>query len=144
MGEYFLDLSNDNLDEGKELTAAKEGEYRIRLKDWKTDDDGKIVKMTAEDKPFIMPIFEIINDPDADHYKDMTHFMWLPSDWMDAKKKNSARFELQTFCKAFRIDYHQKIDPENTIGLEADALLVVQDDATYGEQNRVKRFVVSH
>ena len=144
MGDYMLDFSNDDLESGKELTAANEGEYRLRLKDWKTDDDGKIKKFTEDDKPFIMPVFEVINCEEADHTKDINHFLWLVDDWMDAKQKNNARFALREFWTALGIDYRMPIDPESAIGAECDALLIVQEDQGYGEQNRIKRFIVSH
>lgn len=144
MSDYMLDFSDENLDGARDLMAADEGEYRVRIKDWKTDDDGKIVKLNDDDKPFIMPILEIVNHPDADYFKDFTHFLWLPDSWMDSKKKNKASFDLREFLNAFGIDYHQKIDPESTIGAEADAYLIMTDDDQYGEQNRVKKFVTSH
>lgn len=144
MSDYMLDFSGDDLESGKERAAVIEGEYRLRIKDWKTDDDGKIKKFTTDDKPYIMPILEIINCPEAEYSKDLTHFLWVPDDWMDKKQKNDAKFQLHSFWTAFGIDYRQQIDPESVIGAEADALLTVVEDTGYGEQNKVKRFIVSH
>jgi len=143
MGDYFIDLAGENLEEGKELQAVAEGEYRVRIKDWKTDDDGKIVKRTDKDFPYIMPVLEIINCPEAEYSKDLTHFLWMPHDEMDAKQRNNCKFALHEFWTAFGIDYRQKIDPESVIGAEADALLIVSPDTGYGEQNKIKRFVTS-
>ena len=143
MGDYFIDLSEENLDEAKEPKALA-GEYTVAITDWKTDDDGKIRCETAEGKGYLMPKLEVVDCPEAEYSKGMSHFMWLPEDWMDAKKLNGAKFTLKEFFTAFGIDTSQQIDPEETIGSRAEAILVVTDDPEYGEQSRIKRFVVSH
>lgn len=141
MSDYFMDFSNDDLDKGKELQAVPEGEYRVRIKDWKTTEDGKFVRTTEDGRPYIMPVLEIIGCPEAEYAKDFTHFMWMLDSDMDAKQKNNARYKLNEFWSAFGIDTRQPIDPEQTLGAEADVLLTVQEDQGYGEQNRVKRFM---
>lgn len=143
MTEYMLDFSDDDLESGRELVAADEGEYRVRIKDWRTDEDGSIVRKTADGRPYILPVLEVIDCEQAEYTKDFSHFLWLIDDDMDAKKKNNARFALREFWTAFGIDYRQPIDPESAIGATADALLTIQNDDEYGPQNRVKKFMIS-
>ena len=144
MADYMLDFTNDNLEDGKERQAVSEGEYRLRIKDWKSDDDGNIRMMDKNDNPFIMPILEIIDCPEAEYAKDIMHYMPLLHDEMDKKKANDTRFQLNSFWKAFGMDVSQgPIDPESVIGATADAYLVVSEDTGYGEGNRVKRWIVS-
>jgi hypothetical protein len=141
---YFIDVRDENLDEGKPLGAAPEGEYRVRIKNWKSDDDGKVVLENAAGNPYLMPQLEITNHPDSATFKDFYHYLGLPNEDMDMKKRNNARYAMAEFFKAFGIDYSQPIDPEATIGREADAIIVVQDDKEYGEGNKVKKFIVGH
>lgn len=143
-GDYMLDFSQDNLEDGKEREAVPDGEYTLRLIDWLSDDDGKIKMYDKKDCPFIMPKFEIVGCEEAEYSKDLMHYLKLPNSDMKKKDLNDARFHLNAFFTAFGIDHKQAIDPESCIGLEADALLTIQDDPEYGEQNRVKRWIVSH
>jgi hypothetical protein len=144
MSDYMIDLSNDNLEEGRERQAVKEGEYTLRIKDWKSDDDGKIKMTNEKGFPYIMPILEVINCEEAEFSKDITHYLALPDSGLDKKKLNDAKYQLRCFFEAFGVDYHQPLDPEGMIGETAEALLVVQEDTGYGEQNRVKRWIASH
>ena len=143
MTDYMMDFSNDDLESGKELEAAREGEYRLRLKDWKTDEDGKVTRKTEDGRPYILPVMEIIDCEGMEYMKDFTHFLWLVDEDMEPKKKNNARFALREFWTAFGIDYRQPIDPEAVIGATAEALLSTTEDDKYGLQNRVQRFMSS-
>jgi hypothetical protein len=145
MSDYMLDFSNDDLEDGQRLQAASDGEYRLRLKDWKMDEDGKIKLTSANGKPYIMPIFEIINCPEEDYTKDITHYIGLPdSESMTAKQVKNAKAIVREFWEALRVDYSRPIDPEELLGSEVDALLNVTDDPQYGERNNIVRFIVSH
>jgi hypothetical protein len=144
VADYMMDFTGESLDDGRELVAVDEGEYTVQIKDWKSDDDGKIRLIDTNGNPYMMPILDIVNCEEAEYSKTFTHFLRLPNEDMTAKQRNNAKFQLATFFKAFGIDYSQPIDPESTIGLTADALLVMTPDEGYGEQNRVKRFIASH
>ena len=144
MADYMMDYSDENLEEGKELIAVDDGEYTVRIKDWKSDDDGRIKMEDKNGNPFMMPILEIINCEEADYSRDIMHYLPSPTADMTPKERNNAKFNLRTFFEAFGIDYHQAIDPEETLGMEADALLTVMPDTGYGESNKVKRWIISH
>lgn len=144
MSDYMMDFTGDDLESGKERQAVPEGEYRVRIKDWKSDDDGKINLLDKNGNSYIMPILEVIDCEEAEYSKDFTYYLPRVNDDMDAKQKSDARFKMREFWTAFEVDYTRPFDPESVIGSTADALLNVKEDTGYGEQNNVKRFIVSH
>ena len=145
MNNYMLDFTNDNLDEGKPIQAVKEGEYVLRLIDWKSDEDGKIRILDKNDLPYIMPVLEIVDCPEADVAKNVTVYMPLPHPERKTKNNSQAKYDLGQFFKAFGIDYgSSKIDPESMVGMKASAILIIQEDSGYGESNKVKKWVVGH
>jgi hypothetical protein len=77
MGESFLDLTGENLDDAKELLAVGEGEYTIRLVDWRSDSKGSITQYDKNEHPYIMPIFEVIDCEEAEYAKNFSHFLRL-------------------------------------------------------------------
>lgn len=98
-------------------------------------------KGLASGKPYIMPRLEVPAEPYA---KEFNHVVMLPEEDMDEKTRNNTAYRLIQFLTAFGVDVSGEIelDIEDLIGREADAVLDVDDDPTYGEQNRVKYFVV--
>ncbi len=143
MGESFLDLADDNLADAVEPKAADEGEYTIRLTDWRTDKKGSIIQKDRNDNPYILPIFEIIECEEAEFAKGFSHFLRIPYDGMDSKERNGAKWELKTFFECMGIDYTGRIDYEECIGNTGDVLLVVTEDEGYGEQNKIKKFLTA-
>jgi len=137
----FLDLSNENLDDAKEPKCVDEGEYTLSITDWKTDEEGKVEKRDLNDNPFIMPVLEVIECEEAEYAKPITHFLRLPYPEMSKKDRNDAQWNLKCFFDAFEIDYTQRLDFDETLGKTCEALLTVQPDTGYGEQNRVQRFI---
>ena len=137
----FLDLTQENLEDAIEPKVVDEGEYTVQIADWKTDDDGNVIKKDSNDNPYIMPVLEVCECPEAEYAKAFTHFLRMPHEDMTKKERNSALWNLKEFFSAFGIDYSQRIDFEDTIGKKAEALLTVQPDEGYGEQNRVQRFL---
>lgn len=141
MGESFLDFTDDDLDSAVEPQAVEEGEYTLKLADWKTDKKGAVLQKDKNDHPYIMPIIEVIECEEAEYAKRFSHFLPLIHEDMTVKEKNAARWELKSFWTCFGIDYSQRIDYEECIGATGDALLVVAPDEGYGEQNRIKKFM---
>lgn len=139
--DSFLDLTEESLDNAKEPKAAEEGEYTLRIFDWKTGKDGNVVLLYQEDRPYLMPIFEIIECEEAEYAKSLTHFLGIPTSEMTPKDRNKAQWNLKAFCECFGIDYAQRIDFEECIGLTGDALLYVAEDTGYGEQNKIRKFL---
>ena len=140
----FLDLTDENMEDVVEPKAVDEGEYTVKLVDWVSDSAGNVIKKNTNDNPFIMPVLEIIECEEALFAKTLSHYLPLTHENMSKKEKNETLWRLREFFEAFGTDYTQRIDFEDMIGKTADALLTVQDDAEYGEQNRVKRFITGH
>ena len=140
----FLDLTEENLDNAVEPKAVDDGEYTLKITDWKTDDKGSVVKENQNGNPFIMPVLEIVECAEAEYAKAITKYLPLPHPDMTKKERNAARYNLRMFWEAFGVDYTQRIIYEDVIGLTAEALLSVSADSGYGEQNNIDRFLPSH
>jgi hypothetical protein len=141
MGESFLDFMEEDLDGAVEPQAVEEGEYTIKLIDWKTDDKGTVLRKDRGGAPYILPFIEVIECEEAQYAKGFTHFLRIPHADMTVKEKNQAKWDLKAFFTCFGIDYSQRIDYEECIGSTGEALLVVTPDEGYGEQNRIKKFM---
>lgn len=128
-----LDLTQHNMDSVVEPQAVDEGEYKIRL----IECEG--VKENSSGNPYILPRFEIIDEPTS---KDFTHYMALPNADMDAKQMNKTLARLKLFGEAFGIDFSRAVDFDELAGLEGWAILGNKDDAEYGPQNFIKKFIV--
>lgn len=137
----FLDFSDENLNEAVEPKAVDDGEYTLKISDWKTTESGEITKEDVNGLPFIMPVLEVIECPEAEYAKPITHFLRLPHAEMTKKERNDAKWNLKMFMEAFEIDITGRIDMEDTLGKTAEALLIVTPDTGFGEQNRIKRFM---
>ena len=137
----FLDLTDERMEDAVEPKAVDEGEYTVKIIDWKTTETGEVTKMDINDEPFIMPVLEIIECEEAEYAKTITHFLRLPHAGMNKKDRNSAIWALKEFFTAFDVDYTQKIDYEDCIGKTAESLLTVTPDTGYGEQNRIQKLI---
>ena len=109
-------------------------EYKIRIVDVRVDVD-------KNGHDYFMPRFEVVDQPTA---KEFSRFYGLPHADMDPKQLNNCKFALKTFFEAFGIDPANGVDPEAMKGLEAWAILGVKEDAEYGAQNIVKKFVAGN
>ena len=139
----FLDLTEEKLEDAIEPKAVDEGEYTLILVDWKTTDSGEVLREDVNGNPYIMPVLEVTECPEADFAKPFTHFLRIPHAEMTKKERNDARYTLRMFWEAFGVDYIQRIEYKEVIGLTAEALLIVQADTGYGEQNRVVKFLTA-
>ena len=141
MTENFLDFTEDDLDDSVEPTTAEPGEHTIELSDWKVNDDGKVIRKDSNGNPYIMPIFEVVDEEGSEYIKSFTHFVRLPHEDMNKKELNSCKFALKEFFNCFGVDYHSRIDYEEIIGARGDVLLLTSADEGYGEQNKIKKFI---
>ncbi len=139
--DSFLDLTDESINEAKEPMAVEEGEYTLRLMDWKAAKDGGIIILDKNEQPYMMPILEIIECEEAEYAKPLSHFLRIPNEDQNAKDRNNAKWNLKAFCECFGIDYTQRIDFDSCIGLTGDALLFVAEDTGYGEQNKIRKFL---
>lgn len=128
----ILDLTNYNVPEAEEPTAAEAGEYEIRI----IECDG--VRENEAGNPYILPRFEIPSEPTS---KDFTKYMALPHDDMDPKKLARTLATLKNFGAAFGIDFSRQIEFDELPGLTGWVILGVENSDEYGDQNYIKRFI---
>ncbi len=129
----IIDLTDTNLDDAVEPTVVDgDAEYKLRIVDCKVDKN-------KHGNPYMLPRFEVSDEPIS---KEFTKYLPLPYSGMDEKDLNNTKLKLSRFFEAFGIDASAPIDSEDMIGLEGWAILGVETDDQYGDQNYVKRFVV--
>lgn len=124
-----------NLDEVPSQHAVPAGEYQLMLASAEVRDQ-KPDKGTGR---FIMATFEILGDPDA---KLITHVMMLPAADDNDRKKNNRLRNIGDFFKCFGIPSKGSVNLSAYEGNQGWAILNVEDGGEFGEQNRVKRFIV--
>lgn len=136
----MIDPSEWNLDDSQEPYALRDGvEAKLRIvsveKNQRRDRDGTItgeywvVRIEVPDEPYSKEITDFLDIPDAKH--------------MDAKRLNTARDKMRKFCDAFEIDRSRPFDPsDNWPGQEGWGILSLTVSPDYGEQNRVRRYIV--
>lgn len=121
----FLEM---NFDDVVEPRAVSEGEYKLRIIDVREGVD-------KNGNPYLMPRFEILGEVGA---SDFSHYIQLPNHNMDPKRLNNAKYRLKMFMDAFGLPYNG--DTSEWIGMEGWAILGVEQNEHYGEQNYVKRW----
>jgi hypothetical protein len=126
----FLGQDFDGVVEPK---SVKEGEYKLRVASCETKTS------TKTGGEYIMAKLIIIEEPTA---KDINHVMMLPTAQDDAKKKNNRLFAIQSFVKACGFDPANISNTNELDGAECWAILGEKEDAEYGTQNSVKKFVI--
>ncbi len=129
----ILDLSKENFEDVVEPEAVEPGEYKLRILEVKVDTD-------KNDEPYVMPRFEIVDQPTA---KDFTKFLRVPHAGLDEKKMNNAKLYLKRWAECFGVDLSKEIDVDELQGFEGWALLGLDPgtDSEYGPQNYVKQFI---
>ena len=128
----FLDL---NVNDVPDLIALPEGEeYQLRILECE-------IKTSAKGNQGIQCRFDVPAEPNS---KDITHWIGIPSANDDEKKRNSALRRIRDFCTCFGIPTDGGIDLSNVQGNTGWAILAIENDDTYGEQNRIKRFITGH
>ena len=138
----FFDAMEVGLEDAQEPTCVEAGEYEIELTGWKRTEDGEIFRTDTNGLKFIMPVLEVRNCEAEEYAKPFTHFLRIPdANSLDAKELNKAKWNMKCFFDAFGIDYSQRIDFEELVGASAEAILGVQPDQGYGEQNYVKKWM---
>ena len=127
----FLDIDTSDAVEPKAVAADEE--YEIRM----TSIEQSINK---KGNPYLLPRFDI---PSEAASKDFTKYLALPHENMTEKELNSCKWQLKNFFEALGIDASQRIDLDACVGETAWAILGVDSNEEYGDQNYIKRFVRS-
>lgn len=127
-----FDLGMEGLDDAVEPYALPDGteaQVRILQVHGKKREDGSqywLVTLETPEHPFA---------------KLITHFVELPQYEANARRKNTARFRLKAFCEAFGVDTQGSLRLDELVGREGWAILSLQRSETYGDQNRIGRFI---
>lgn len=112
-----------------ELEAVPDGEYKVEITNVEE-------KMDRNQRPGYRVTLRVVDKPNT---KRITHWVSMPVEGDDEDKANAKGRQVQAFAKAFKI---KSDDPKEWEGLVADVALVLENSAEYGDQNRVKRFIV--
>lgn len=124
-----------NLDDVPAQSAVPEGEYQLTLLSAEVKDQ----KPDKGRGRFIQATFEIVSEPDS---KLITHVMMLPAPDDNDRKRNNRLRNIGDFFKAFSIPSQGSVNLAAYEGNTGWAILRVEDSGEFGEQNRVKRFIV--
>lgn len=126
----LLELNLDDAQEPKVVDANEE--YKLRIIDCTKD-------VNKKGNKYILPRFEVVDEPLA---KDFTKYLGLPHDEMKAKELNRCKWGLVCFFDAFGVDHSKPVDPEDDlVGQTGWAILGIEDNEAFGEQNYVKKFI---
>lgn len=120
--------------EPKILEAGKEVRARIISVNTGTSE--------KNDCNWYMPVFDVPNDPMVIEFKD---FFWeLDRTKLDQKSYARALYKFKNFATAFNIDLSRPFDwADDLVGKEGWLIVGVKKDDEYGDQNTVKKYVVS-
>lgn len=124
-------LEGMNFDDVVEPKAVAEGEYELRVVEVKQDNN-------KNGEPYILPRFEIVGEVGT---KSVTRYMALPIASMDEERRNKAKLGLKRFFEAIQIDASSGVDLDTLVGESCWAMLGLEEDEEYGEQNFIRRFV---
>ena len=128
----FIDFGGDDLSQTPDLEVLPDNtEAKLRLNALSVEVGQK------SGKPYLLAIVAASDYPDS---RDIRHMMMLPTDEDDPKQVQNRKRAIKYFGQAFGIPLTGKVDFEKYLGREAYAVLGVNPDEGYGEQNRVKRW----
>lgn len=134
MTESFIDIDTSD---ATEPIAVDPGEYLVRIIGCRRDKEDNILRTDKNGGKYFMPMFELPNELAA---KTFSHFVRIPDNNMDEKQANSAKWELESFKRAFGVA-EGGFDLNALEGVEGYAILSKEDSDEYGEQNRIKKFI---
>lgn len=87
--------------------------------------------------PYWMLTYAVADEP---YSKDIRYFLQLPQQSDDPKTLNRKKNKIKYWKQAHSIGLGEPISLESCVGLEAWALLGLEDNGQYGEQNYIKRW----
>lgn len=124
-------LNDLDLNDAVEPQAVAEGEYEMRLISCELKED-------KNDNPYILPKFAIEGEVGA---KTVSRYMALPREDMDDEQLNRTKLWLKRLFDALGVDHTSDVDLEALTGETCFAILGLEEDPDYGEQNFIRRFV---
>jgi hypothetical protein len=136
MSEEYGTILDVDTSDAIEPQAVEEGEYKIRITGFRKDSDGNIVRTSDSGFKYFLVVYDI---PEVAASKNFSQIFSVPTDSMEPKQLNGAKWALESFKRCFGVS---EINFDAMIGREGYALLGLKDDPEYGEQNVVKKLVV--
>lgn len=144
-GVIFTEEEINAIDEVEPLSVYEDGtEVQLTITDILLDDDQKEIRYTKKGRPYVMFIAE---GPD-ETYKEIQVFMGVPVRLKYEKNKTGQKaytrdaLTWKEFHKAMGKSLPRELNPLEYIGEQFTAILAKRDD-DYGEQNRIKSFVIT-
>jgi hypothetical protein len=125
----LLDIDVSGAQEPKVVEAGSE--VQIRIIDVRVDTN-------KHGQRYFQPRYDIVNEPLA---KDFTDYLEPTNDSMDEKTKRRAEWKIRTFLESFNLPLKGRMDPTQWQGLVGWAILGIKVDDTYGEQNKIMKYV---
>ncbi len=131
----LVNLGSELAEAEDQAVLPKNSECRCRVMAVRQDTD-------KNGNDYIMPLIEVLNSADfgIPNPKDFTYFMGMPHDGLDPKQKQRSNLKIKNFLIACGLEVGP-FDPDTFVGCEFWAILGVDDNETYGEQNYIKTLV---
>ncbi len=132
--QSFLDLA---LDEVPELQAVPgDQEYKLRVTTVKHQ-ESKGEKTAGQQ--LLLFYFDIVEHADT---RPVSYPVMLPSETLTDGENNDRKRQLKRVLQALEWDVAKGFAPDELVGQECFAILGTETTAEYGEQNKIKTFVV--
>ena len=129
----IVDLAGGVSDAVEPVVMPADEEYKVRVVSCDS-------KMNKNDEPYILPRFEVSDEPLA---KEFTKYMPTPFEGQDEKKANNCKLGLSRFFASLDFEPGDNFDTEDIVGMECWVILGVEDNDQYGEGNFIKRFITA-
>ena len=120
-----------NLEDVPELKAVAPGEYSLTIINVEE-------KIDKNGNPGILVMMKIADE----EAKSVTTWLSLPGDDDEVEVKNRKLRNLKRFLECFSLTL--PLEVSDMVGSEGWAILRLEDDEEYSEQNRIKRFLVQN
>lgn len=137
--DNFLDLAQLDAIPDQVLLENNQ-EYTLQVVKATIGESGEGKK--TEGQKYLMVTFKAIDEPDSRPFNDV--FM-LPFPGLDQDQFNMRGRQLREFLQAAEFDYANGWnilqDTNELVGIEVNAVVRVDDNDEYGEQNAVKRYI---
>ena len=129
-----MSLLDYDVDSVPELTTMAAGAHQVKI----VSAEIRQQKPEKGTSSFLYLRLVPTEDPNA---KDIGHVIMLPDDNKDERENNSRLRRLKEFVMAFGLQIPLDTDTmTDTVGV---GVLSQEDDEEYGEQNRIRRFLVN-
>lgn len=142
---YQFDPSDmEEIEVAEELTCAPKGTYRVRVDDILGDKEtGDLVRSKNDGPPFFMLGLVIVDKKgNEEEWKDFNMYVPIPNAKKWGKKDRNVKVRFREAHKAFGVPLKPDFSPLDFVGKEAEAVLDIESDPTYGDRNTVSNLIL--